>query len=295
MNQSVAIFGATGAQGSPVVQQALARGLTVRAIARNADRIAETHPDAEAFGADLSDQDSVIRAFTGVDSAFIHLPIPSGPDEPAAWLGNVIAAAHAASLKLLVFSTGSIAGPRYPSSIATDGSTAVTEALLSSGIPTIILQPTIYLENLLPPVFLPRLRGEGIMDYPPVTPEQKIMWTSHHDQARVAAAALTRPDLAGQKFELGSPDALTGVELAQLLADALDRDVRFDPLLPDAFGDRATQVFGNPGTGEVLADLYRGLNKLPADGMDYDLTSLAETFGVKLTSVADHIAGWQMT
>ena len=195
-------------------------------------------------------------------------------------------------LPLMVYTSSGPAGDRYPSSMVIDGSTAGVNAVKNSGIPAIILQPAIYLENLLPPVFAPRLRGEGIADYPPLRKGQQAMWTSHRDQARLAVAALARPDLAGNSYEIGSPEALTGDELAVILSEWLGRAVRYEPATPAEFGQRVGDALGNPGVTMALTDLYEALAKMPDDGLVVETKSLEETFGVSLTSVADHVKGW---
>jgi len=292
MGQTVAIFGATGAQGAPVVKRALASGLSVRAIARDIAKVSTMHPGAKATAADLSDSDAIAAALAGVDAAFLHLPMPQHPDDPQTWLKAFITAAHAAKLPLVVYSTSGPAGDKYPSSMVVDGGTAAAGAVAKSGISAIILKPAIYLENLLPPIFMPRLRAEGIADYPPLRASQRVMWTSHQDQARLAVAALTRPELAGQAFDVASPGALRGTELAALLSAWLGRSVGFDPLSPGDFGTRVADALGNPGIGMALADLYGALAKMPDDGMLVDTDALEQIFGVTLTPVSQHIRNW---
>lgn len=292
MTNTVAIFGATGAQGAPVVTEALAKGLNVRAVARDADKAAATHPGAEGFAAVLTDEDAIAAALDGVDAAFLHLPMPSGPDDAQNWMKAFVGAAHRVKLPLLVYVTGGPTGERFPSSVVVDGGTAGVNALLGCGIPTIVLQSAIYLENLLPPFFVPRLREEGVLDYPPAPETLRFQWTSHLDQARIAVAALQRPDLAGKAYEIGSPDALTGSELAELVADWIGRDVRFEPATPEAFGAHVGNVLNNPGVAFALTDLYGAVAKLDGDAMTVDTRAIEKTFDVKLTSVADHIASW---
>lgn len=293
MNQkNVAIFGATGAQGAPVVNAAIAAGLTVRAVARDVQKISNMHPDATAFAADLSNENDVFEALSGVESAFVHLPMAHGPDDAVTWLGVILKGAERAGLPLLVFSTSGPAGDRYASSAVIDGKTAAVEAVLASSVPTIILQPAIYLENLQVPVFLPRLRSEGILDYPTFAPDVKASWTSHMDQALVAAAALTRPDLAGNVYEIGSPNALTGHELAQILAKWVDRSVAYQPMTAGEFGQRVGDVLHSPGAAFALSDLYGALGKAKVDELAIDTNKLEEVFGIKLTTVEDHIASW---
>jgi len=292
MSKTVAIFGATGAQGSPVVTEALARGMNVRAVARNAAKIQAMHPGVDAREASLSNEEAIAAALTGVDAAFLHLPMPQGPDDATLWLTTFLNAAHRVSLPLLVYTTSGPSGTRYPSSVAINGGTAGMQAVQASGIPSIILQPAIYLENLKPELFLPKLRTEGILDYPPVPEGTKVQWTSHLDQARIAVAAMTRSDLAGNAYEIGTPDALTKAELAEILTSWVGRSVESTPLTPEDFGQRIGEILGNPGIAFILSDLYGALAKLDGDDMTVDTTALENTFDVRLTSVAEHINRW---
>lgn len=292
LSPTVTVFGATGAQGAPVVTAALARGHRVRAVARDAAKIAKMHEGAKAFVADLSDKDAVAKALDGADAAFLHLPMPTGPDDIQTWIGTFLSAAHEVSLPLLVYTTGGPTGARFPSSVVVDGGTQGLNALLNSGIPTIVLQPAVYLENLLPPVFAPELRSIGKLDYPPVKPGLKMQWTSQLDQARIAAAAFERPELAGQAIEIGSPNALTGQDLARHVGKWLDREVTYDPMTPAAFGERVGTALNNPGAAFALEDLYGSIAQLDGDEMSVDLEKVEDMFDVKLVSVAEHIANW---
>ncbi len=173
-----------------------------------------------------------------------------------------------------------------------DGATDGMQTVLASGIPSIVLQPTIYLENLLPDLFVPCLRSEGILDYPPLPSSMKVTWTSHLDQARVAVAALSRPDLAGNSYEIGTPEAVTGEELAAHLSEWVGKTVKFAPLSPADFGQRVSDVIGNPGAAFALTDLYSALAKMGNDDMEFDTNVVETIFDIKLTSVADHIKNW---
>lgn len=290
--KTVAVFGATGAQGSPVVEEALAKGHTVRAIARDAQRIREQHPAAQAVVADLADQSALVEALNGVDAAFLHFPMPSGPDDSQHWAAAFFTAAHKVKLPLLVFVTGGPSGNRFPSSAIVDAMTQGMGSVLDSGIPSIVLQSAVYLENLQPEHFLPALRTVGRLDYPPVSQDLKMQWTSHIDQARLAVAALSRPDLAGRAFEIGTPGALTGAELATHLSAWVGRSVRFEPMSPTDFGQRIGDALDSPGAAFALGDLYSSIAQLHGDQMIIDTDSLEKVFDVKLTSVADHIKHW---
>lgn len=202
------------------------------------------------------------------------------------------AAAKRASLPLVVYTTGGPSGARYAPSMSVDYATAGIESVLNSGIPAVVLQPTFYFENLQPDLFVPNLHSQGILDYPPMPDTLKVQWVSHVDQGKIAAAALGRPDLARQAFEIGSKPALTGAELAKLLETWVGRDVRFSPVSPLAFGQRVEDALNAPGMAASMDDLYGTVAKLDGDEMAIDIAELETTFDVQLTPIADQIAAW---
>ena len=293
MKKTVAIFGATGAQGSPVVSAALAKGLTVRAVTRDLNKITDRHPEAEAFSATLDDVEAITQALEGVDAAFLHLPMPVGPDDAQAWLTNFMIGAKRAALPLLVYTTSGPSGNRYPESMMIEASTGGMQAIMNSGIPSIVLQPSIYLENLQSEMIVPKLHSQGILDYPPLDANTQIQWTSHYDQALIAVAALTRPDLAGNAYEIGSKGALTGDMLAEALEPWVAKSVTFSPLSPADFGQRVGDAIGSPGAAFALTDLYSSLAKMRTDEMQVNLLKIEETFDVQLLSIKEHLANWQ--
>ena len=293
MTRHVTVFGATGAQGAPVVEEAVQAGLRVTAIARRVEAVAARHgPPVQAAAADFADTDSLVRVLDGADAAFVHLPIPTDPALPQIHLTNLLDAARQARLPLLVFTTSGPTGPRYAQTAMIAGNTAAAGAVLDGGVPAIVLQPTIYLENLLVPLFVSRLSEHGVLDYPPLRASQRVSWTSQRDQARIAAAALARPDLAGRAFEVATPGALTGPDLAEALAIWLGRPATFVHASPATFGARVAGALGNPGVGHALEGLYTAIGQLSDDGMAIDVSALQATFGVTLSPVADHLRHW---
>jgi NAD(P)H dehydrogenase (quinone) len=276
--KTVAIFGATGAQGKPVVEKAIAQGINVRAVSRSS-----------AFAGDLNQQTLIEIALQGVDAAFLHLPMPQSPEQTVQWFTNFINAAHAVKLPHLVFSTSGYGTESFRPSPIIDGNKAVTQALLGCGIPTIVLQPTIYLENLKVGLFVPHLRESGVLDYPPLPKQFAVHWTSQQDQAIIACAAFLRPDLAGQSFPIASHQALNGSELAVILRDILNRPVTFSPLSPSAFGDRVASAIGNPGIGFVLGDMYAAVAQSQPSDTRIDTEKLEAIFGVRLGSVSSRL------
>ncbi|MCZ4272621.1 SDR family oxidoreductase [Maritalea porphyrae] len=294
MTYKVAVFNANSSQAGPVVTQALDRGYSVRAIVRKLPPKDESvsNQNLEHCNADLLNKQQVVDALTGVDAAFLHFPVPMDFSHPEIWLSNFIEAAHKTKLPLLVFSTSGPAGDSFAPTPMIDGNTAIMSTLQASGLNVVYLLPTVYLENLFVPPFVPRLHSEGVLNYPPIPADQKIALVSHLDQATIAAAALERPDLAGQVFKIASPNPMTGPELAKELEQWVGRKVEFAPQNPDEFGAYIGKVLGSEVAGQGLGGLYKSIIAGGDAVASIDIESLERTLGVKLTSIADHIASW---
>jgi len=106
------ITGATGNTGNVVVKQLLAKGQKVRAIGRSADRLQPlVQAGAEAFVADLTDQQALTRAFSGASAVYaMNPPNPASPD-PSGFQDRVseaIAGALAAAKVAFAVSLSSI-------------------------------------------------------------------------------------------------------------------------------------------------------------------------------------------
>ncbi len=75
-------------------------------------------------------------------------------------------------------------------------------------------------------------------------------------------AGLSRPDLAGQSFEIGSPDVLTAPDLARLVSGRVKQDVTFDPITPVEFGKRVGDAIGSTEAAFALGDLFGSMAQL---------------------------------
>jgi hypothetical protein len=137
--------------------------------------------------------------------------------------------------------------------------------VMRSGIPTAVVAPRLYLENLLLPVIIGPAREEGVLRYP-LPASFPVSWSSHLDVADVVVRLLTdaRPigvtGSAGtaSTVSVGHLPGLTGPDLAAALSAHLDRDVRFEAISPEEFGELITPLFG--AAAMPVVELYRALN-----------------------------------
>jgi uncharacterized protein YbjT (DUF2867 family) len=173
MSQPFVIFGAAGARGRAVVQAATRRGMPVRAVARSAENLAKLAASLgsvtatlqtttlETATADFDDIASLRHVLRNAAAAFAHLPIAQGPTQPPRWLANLLQAASDCQLPWLEFSSSGPAAAHWRASPLIDVARATTQRVLSGAVPATALRPTLYLENLAVPVFVPRLADKG--------------------------------------------------------------------------------------------------------------------------------------
>jgi putative NADH-flavin reductase len=65
MSHRIVVFGATGKSGQSVVAQALDRGWTVRAVARDPSKVTSAHQRLSIFRADIGDPEAIRAALVG--------------------------------------------------------------------------------------------------------------------------------------------------------------------------------------------------------------------------------------
>ena len=164
---------------------------------------------------------------------------------------------------------------------------AAERAVLSSGVRSVVLRPTIYLENLLH-FSLGEMIEQGVLSYPPLSRDRKVSWTVQDDQATLAIAAMTAENAVGKSFDIASPEPLTGVELAERISRKMGRSVRYAPLSPKQFGENMG-AFAGLDAGRAIGEMYEATNALPADGAIINLEPLLAVLPVKLTTVSEWI------
>ena len=260
------VHGATGAQGSPILSALTSAGRTAIAAVR--------HPEAVPDGivarqVDLASVASLASAYKGADGVFVHLPM--GAPEAAA--------AQARPGRVVISTSGQIVDQPGSPLQATADSPIMTliDGVTGSGVPTAVVAPRLYLENLLLPVVLDPARQEGVLRYP-LPASFPVSWSSHLDVADVVVRLLTDASPTTGTVGVGHRPGLTGPDLAAAFSSHLGREVRFEGITPEAFGELITPLFG-PAAAPVV-ELYQALNAQDGNTIAED-SSAQELLGLR--------------
>ncbi len=221
----ILVTGAGGKTGKAVISALAARGATSRAFVRREAQAVE----AMMLGAvdvsigDLRDTVAVQAALRGVRKVY-HICPNVHPDEIV--IGEVvIGAARAAGVEQFAFH--SVLHPQTERMPHHWRKLRVEEMLFESGLPFTILQPTVYMQNILAGWEAITQRGVYAVPYPVKT---RLSLVTLEDVAEAAAVVLTEPGHIGGTYELAGTPALTQVEVAEVLSQALGHVVRAESI-----------------------------------------------------------------
>jgi len=253
-DQKVLVYGATGAQGSPVVEQLLDAGRSVRAVTRDAARAQQwAAKGAEIAVADLGQPETLKAANDGVDLVVLQLPLQYDFALHEAYGRNAIDAAREAGVELLVFNTSAHVFPDAGVHIY-EVRQDVVDYLQDSGVPSVVLRPTFYMEILLGPWIRPGIVNDGVVAFP-LPADFPMSWVSASEMAAYAVAALARPDLVGRTFDIGGPEALTGDAIAGHFSELLQNRVSYISIPPDDYEQALAPIFGPTVAMEVASQV----------------------------------------
>lgn len=265
------VHGATGAQGFPVLSALIAAGKQAVAAVRTPAGLPE---GVDAVSVDLSDADALTVAYTGAEGVFVHLPM-DGSDRAPAYVEAITAAVAAARPGRVVISTsGQVVDQPGTPLQAPENSPLATliRNIIDTGVPTAVVAPRLYLENLLLPVVAGPAAEEGVLRYP--LPEAfPVSWSSHLDVADVVVRLLSDTSETGT-IAIGHLPGLTGPDLARGFSERLGREVRYEAISPEEFGEMITPLFGAEAASPVIR-LYQALNAL--DGNTIAKANSAQT------------------
>jgi uncharacterized protein YbjT (DUF2867 family) len=216
----ILVTGATGNVGTEVVRALAAAGHPVRALTRDSSP-AGLPPGVTAAQGDLTAPDTLDGLFDDVTAVFLLAGYPDPPELLARMAG-------AGVRRVVLLSTGAVAGGNLDNYVVRFN--VVSEAAVrDSALSWTVLRPSGFMSNALR--WLPQLRAGDTVREP--FADLPVAVIDPFDIGAVAARALTEQEHAGRSYRLTGPQALLPAERLAILAGALGRDLRLEPLPDD--------------------------------------------------------------
>ncbi|MER8955862.1 NmrA family NAD(P)-binding protein [Mesorhizobium sp. M0833] len=280
---SILVTCAGGAQGSAIVQACRAAGATVRVLLRKGA------PDPFGDGVnivrgDLADARRLGLACLGVDAVALTLPLDASPEEIVRYGRNMLTAARETEVKLMVFNTSSYVS-RLSGTALMDAKMELIDMIKASGLPSIILKPTLYMSNVATPWGAPAIMHHHVFPYP-LPADFQTSWISWGDMAAYVVEAMRRPELAGASFDIGGPEALTGPQMADILSDIIGREIEYYPVPLGDFATRLTAMLGKKSADQVVAH-YAWIHRQRSTLLAVDMRETISVLPIKPTAFAD--------
>lgn len=237
----IAILGATGATGDALLRRLAGSGVPCRALSREPDRLrgkAYALGGVEVRYADATDPDSLRAAFT--DASQLFLTMVNSPEQVELETRAIEIAADC-GIGHVVKLSAPAATPDSPVTIAR-WHFAIEEVLRDSGMAQTILRPYAFMQKLL--LLAPQIVAQGVITG--TMGAAACNYVDCRDIADVAAAALTRSEIAGGTYTLTGSQTYSYPRLVQQLGAMLDVSVRYVDLPPADFRAELIERSGLP-------------------------------------------------
>ncbi len=249
---TILVTGATGLVGGETVRRLADRGVSVRALTRDARASRASWltamPSVELAEGDMAHRDSLEGALRGVDCAML---ISSSDPAMAEVQLNFIEAARRASVERVVKLSGIIPALDSPFRFARMHA-EIEQRLATSGLAYTNLRAGEFMHAYFRQV--PSIVAAGELRLP--MGDARIASVDIGDIAEVAADVLTSDGHDGQTYPLTGPDALSMSEVASALSAATGRPIRYVNVDPEQ-AKRGQLAAGVPSyTVDALAELF---------------------------------------
>lgn len=268
---TAAVLGIGGVQNQKIAAHLAAHGFNIRGLGRAASAPPPVASSIDYRQLDPTDIGVLTRALEGIEVVVLSAPIDHRPGVREHLVETVVAAAGRAAVGRIVFNAAAAVFDDRTHPVAKVLG-PLGDSVLSGPVPAVVLQPTVYMDNLLADWALTAIVTDGVLAYP-MPEEAPVSWISHDSLAAFVHAAATRP-VEGEIFRIGGPEPLTGRAVAATLTSVLGREVTYVRMPTAALADGLNAVYGAPA-GDDIAALYTTMAVEP-DVMRRDPAGWAE-------------------
>jgi uncharacterized protein YbjT (DUF2867 family) len=270
--KTIAVVGATGAQGSGLVRAILSDpqgGFAARALTRDvnsakAKKLAQL--GAEVVAADVDDLESLKRAFQGAYGAFCvtFFWAHFSPERELANATNMAQAAKHAAIQHVIWSTLEdtrkwvpLSDNRMPTLMGKykvphlDAKGEADQVFANLGLPVTFLLTSFYWDNYIHFGMGPKKGPDGKLTITMPMGDKKLPGIAAEDIGRCAYGIFKRSrEFIGKTVGIAG-EHLTGAQMAASLTKALGQEVRYNDVPPEVY-----RGFGFPGA-EDLGNMFQ--------------------------------------
>ncbi|QVL34265.1 NAD(P)H-binding protein [Telmatocola sphagniphila] len=212
--------GATGLVGGAVVQELLQlKTKNVRALCRNSKDASKIPTGAEVVYGDFSDLESLEKALSGIDSAYL---VCAAIPDLVELESNFLQACKKLGTRHVVIQSA-LGAADFPKSFPS-WHRQVEDIARTLKVPHTILRPNGFLQNI-GTYFAPSIRTQDC--FYGMIGESRISLVDIRDIALAAALLLSLGSPRNQIFELFGPEALSNQEIAQRISNVTGRNVTY--------------------------------------------------------------------
>lgn len=265
--KTIAVVGATGAQGGGLVRAILADKsgeFTARALTRKLDSDkakALKKAGAEVVQADLDDEESLKKAFAGAYGAFCVTNFWEhfSPEKEYAQAGNMARAAKAAGVEHVIWSTLEDTRKKVPLSDERmptlqgkykvphfDAKGEADQIFRDVGVPTTFLLTSFYWDNFIHFGAGPKRGADGKLALTFPMDDKKLPGIAAEDIGKTALSIFKRGrEFIGKTVAIAG-EHLSGKELAEKMGRAMDKEIGYNAVPADVY-----RSFGFPGADDM--------------------------------------------
>jgi uncharacterized protein YbjT (DUF2867 family) len=292
----ILVFGATGSQQFHIIGEAKKKGAEVLAATSSEKNVARLkNAGATPLLANMADAKRMKEITKGIDAVALLVPVSlPNPLDGLQYSKNVIDAAKENGVHKIVWNTSGWLLPYKMGIPGEDVKLDIRDYLKNSGLDFVIIEPTIYMENMMGPFCAPFVKNQKKLAYP--TPEaMPIGWIASRDVSALVVAGIFNPKLKADTFRVSGLENLKGNDLAEKFSRGLGEKIKYHMQPAKEFGNMLKPFVGEAGAAGVTS-YYEGLqnaNEYPPK-FNPEMNEVLEKLPVKMTLMEDWVRSNKM-
>lgn len=265
----ILITGANGKTGRAITNNLLSKGEPLRVLVHNPRYFHEfkTMGDIEVVVGDMLNQEFVNEAYSGIRAVY-HIAPVANPNETV--MGQIaINAAYSSKIEHFVYH--SVLHSQLQALPHHKQKNKVEDLLIDSGVPYTIIQPAVYMQNILNS--WKSIVQNGIYTVP-YGKKVKISYVDLLDVAEVVSLILTQEGHLGATYELCGHMDVSAIDIINILTHNLGHEIIVESITTEMWAIGAEKFGIKQHQLDTLLKMFEHYNKCGFTGNSNVLTWL---------------------